>query len=188
MRAIKESTDAELLAPDAAPEAFGAFYRRHLPWILAWLMGKVRDRELAADLAGEVFASALGARAAFDPARGRAEAWLQIIARNVLIDSLRRQQVEDHARQQLRIQALPLSDEDLSRVDALIDAAQQPGPAIRALACLPVDQSEAVLARILEEEEYSDIARRLQCSPAVIRQRVSRGLKQLRTTLEGSSS
>lgn len=58
---------AELLS--GPPESFGLFYERHLPWVLSWLHHKVRDRELAADLAGEVFASALQARERFDGAR-----------------------------------------------------------------------------------------------------------------------
>jgi DNA-directed RNA polymerase specialized sigma24 family protein len=43
----------------------------------------------------------------------------------------------------------------------------------------------AVEARVLEERDYSDIARDLSCSEAVVRQRVSRGLARLRRQLDG---
>ncbi len=53
--------DAELLAAAHAGdgEAFAAFYRRHLAEVLAYLRRETGDRELAADLAAEVFAAVL---------------------------------------------------------------------------------------------------------------------------------
>ncbi len=165
MGCFDDSTDGALLRTDSS-EAFAAFYRRHLPWILRWLVGHLRDRELAADLTGEVFASALRARWSFDPARASAAPWLQTIAHNLLVDSARRGRVEDRARR------------------ALIDQARGVTPATAALDSLPAEQSAAVRARVLEEQDYAEIASRLECSQAVVRQRVSRGLRTMRTTLE----
>jgi RNA polymerase sigma factor (sigma-70 family) len=183
---FESQPDGALLRTDS-PEAFGAFYRRHLPWVLRWLLRRVRDRELAADLAGEVFASALGARGTFREDRASAEPWLQTIARNVLVDSIRRGHVEDRARRELGIASLTLTEEDLSHVDDLIDRTRGVTPAMLALAELPPDQSAAVHARVVDDEDYEDIAARLKCSPAVVRQRVSRGLRALRATLEDSA-
>jgi len=45
---------------------------------------------------------------------------------------------------------------------------------------LSADQAGAVRARILEDRGYPDIAARLRCFEAVVRQRVSRGLSALR--------
>ena len=183
MEGFDRQSDADLLG-SGAPDAFGAFYRRHLPWVLRWLHGHTRDRELAADLAGEVFAAALWARDSFDAGRASAEPWLQGIARNVLVSSLRRGRVEDRARRRLGIASLELTDDDLARVDELIDQARGHLPATSALAGLSPGQTEAVSAHILGEESYEDIARRLECSAAVVRQRVSRGLRAMRATLE----
>lgn len=180
-------SDGDLLR-SAEPEAFAAFYRRHLPWVLSWLLAHVRDRELAADLAGEVFASALRARTTFHARRATAAPWLQAIARNVLVDSLRRGRVEDRARRELGIAPLELTDEDLARVDELVDQARGMTPATLALAELPAAQADAVRARVVEEENYEAIARRLECSPAMVRQRVSRGLRAMRATLEEESA
>jgi RNA polymerase sigma factor (sigma-70 family) len=180
---FERQSDAELLRSES-PDAFGAFYTRHLPWVLRWLHAHVRDRELAADLAGEVFAAALWARESFDAARPSAEPWLQAVARNVLVSSVRRGRVEDRARRRLGIAVLTITEDDLSRVDELIDQARGDRPATLALAGLPADQSEAVRARVVGEEGYEEIALRLECSPAVVRQRVSRGLRAMRTALE----
>ena len=183
MDEFESRPDAELLSA-AEPEAFGAFYRRHLPWVLRYLLGHACDRELAADLAGEVFASALMARERFDNQAESAEPWLQAIARNVLVDSVRRGRVEDRARRKLGIARLAITDDDLARVDELADQARGAAPASAALADLPPAQSDAIHARVLGGEDYDVIARRLNCSPAVVRQRVSRGLRAIRATLE----
>jgi RNA polymerase sigma-70 factor (ECF subfamily) len=45
---------------------------------------------------------------------------------------------------------------------------------------LPVDQREAVSARVLQDRPYDEIAAELQTSSLVVRKRVSRGLAQLR--------
>ncbi|MEJ7786980.1 MAG: RNA polymerase sigma factor [Solirubrobacteraceae bacterium] len=186
MSSFGSQPDAALLRTDS-PEAFGVFYRRHLPWVLGWLLRHVRERELAADLAGEVFASALRRRESFDAAQVSAEPWLQTIARNVLIDSVRRGRVEDRVRRELGIEPLAMTDTDLAEVDNLIDEARGATPATVAFGGLPPEQSAAIRARVLDEEEYADIAARLKCSTAVVRQRVSRGLRAMRATLEEPS-
>jgi RNA polymerase sigma factor (sigma-70 family) len=48
------------------------------------------------------------------------------------------------------------------------------------LSDLPADQREAVRRRVLAEDDYAAIAADLDCSEAVVRQRVSRGLATLR--------
>jgi hypothetical protein len=73
-----ERTDEQLLAAvDAGePEAFGAFYRRHVTALLGYFLRRTRDAELAADLTAETFAAALDGLRRFDPRRGPAVAWL----------------------------------------------------------------------------------------------------------------
>ena len=187
MDRLDRLSDADLLASNDR-DAFAAFYRRHLPWVLHWLGSQVRDREIVADLAGEVFASASRARSRFDRRRAPdAQPWLQTIARNVLIDSLRRGRVEDRARRKLNVPPLALTEDDLARVDELLDLGCGDSRATAALASLPPNQAEAIRARVVEGADYEDIARRLRCSPAVVRQRVSRGLKAMRATLEGNT-
>jgi DNA-directed RNA polymerase specialized sigma24 family protein len=56
--------DAELLA-DPDPEAFGAFYDRHLPAITAYVGRRVRRADLTFDVVAETFARALEHRNAW---------------------------------------------------------------------------------------------------------------------------
>lgn len=181
----RSTTDAELLA-SRDPEAFGQFYRQHLPEVLAWLRGHTRDRELTADLAGEVFARALAARASYDPERGPAAAWLQAMTRNLLVDSIRKGSVADEARRAAGIRELTITDDDLERVDELADQACGRTPGLTALEDLGPLERAAIRARVLDEEPYAAIAERLRCSPLVVRKRVSRGLGSMRSTLKGS--
>ena len=52
---------------------------------------------------------------------------------------------------------------------------------------LPEATRSALIARLLEEQDYGQIAARLQCSEQVVRQRVHRGLKKLRAGLKEES-
>jgi RNA polymerase sigma-70 factor, ECF subfamily len=59
------------------------------------------------------------------------------------------------------------------------------GDVVQLLQRLPADQRAAIEARVLDEQEYEQIAAAAQTSAAVIRKRVSRGLASLRRKLEG---
>jgi len=171
--------DVELLAGDA--EAFGRFYARHEDFVLSVFLRRCGSAELAADLTGETFARALAARRTFDAARGEPRGWLYGIARHVLADSLARGRVEDGTRRELGLQRLALDDEAIARIEQLTGDV-----ALAALNGLPPNQRIAVRGRVLEEAEYEELARVLRCSPSVVRQRVSRGLRALRQRLQES--
>jgi RNA polymerase sigma factor (sigma-70 family) len=173
-------TDEELLAAvEERPEAFGVFYRRHVRPLLGYLVRRTGDAELAADLCAETFAAALDGLHRFDPARGPAVAWLYGIARRLLLHAAQRGVVEDRARRRLGMAPLELTDAALERIEA--EAGEV---ATAALDALPADQREAVRARILDERDYADIARRTRTSEAVVRKRVSRGLAGIRARMK----
>lgn len=178
-------TDEDLLtATRDDPAAFGAFYRRHVDAVLAFFRVRTGDPELAADLMAETFAAALIAAPRFKRRREPAVAWLFTIARRKLIDSWRRGRVEDDARRKLGLEPLELDDGGLARIDALVDESRDPLPLTRLMERLPPDQREALRMRVLDEREYAEIARELRCSEAVVRQRVSRATRALRTMRE----
>ncbi len=79
---------------------------------------------------------------------------------------------------------ITLTDEGLERVEALATAGASAAILHEGLAALPAVQREAVLARVLDEDDYAAIATRADTSESVIRKRVSRGLTGLRQRLE----
>jgi DNA-directed RNA polymerase specialized sigma24 family protein len=80
---------------------------------------------------------------------------------------------------------ITLTDEALERVEALAGADASARVLHEGLAALPADQRDAVLARVLDEQDYAEIATRTRTSESVVRKRVSRGLAGLRARLEG---
>jgi RNA polymerase sigma factor (sigma-70 family) len=175
--------EVRLLADIAGGDgvAFGVIYRRYLSIVVRWCWVQTGDRELAADLSAEVFAAALQSARRYRPEQGPPVAWLLGIARNKLLESRRRGRVESAARRRLGIGPVALADEDLARVEEL---SSLDDTARSLLEELPREQRDAVLARVVEDRSYRELAAALRCSEAVARKRVSRGLHTLRARME----
>jgi RNA polymerase sigma-70 factor (ECF subfamily) len=173
--------EALLTCAADSSDAFAVFYDRSLPKVIAYFRRRVTEPEQAFDLAAETFARVLESVRRYDPDRGLALAWVLRIARNLLIDAERRRAVDDRARLQLRLSRVELSDEDIGEIERLADSGV--AQATNALQRLPSDQRAAVWARIVLEEDYEQLAADLSCSPSVVRQRVSRGLRALRAEM-----
>jgi RNA polymerase sigma factor (sigma-70 family) len=185
-RSTLDDSDDELLRRVVAgdDDAYAVFYRRHLDGVLAFLRRRVAQPELAFDLAAETFAAVI---LAAPDRRGDGEpaAWLYGIARNKLRESLRRGRVEDGARRRLGLEPVDLHDADLSAVEER--AAAGATQLSTMLDELPEATRQALVARVVDEREYAEIAAELACSEQVVRQRVHRGLRALRTKLEESA-
>ncbi len=177
-----DDEQALLIAARSDAHAFAAFYRHFERPVLGFFMRATGRPELAADLTAETFASALESIDSYDPARGRPDNWLFGIARNVLVSSYRRGRVEASARARMGLPRLVLDDHSTETIARLNDGHDD---ASLALAELPGEQQSAIHARVLQERDYAEIASELQCSEAVVRQRVSRGLRTLRARLAG---
>lgn len=173
--------DEELLVlARTQPRAFGTFYRRHVLAVHGYFRRRVFDVETAFDLTAETFAAALRSVPRYEPRPQPARAWLFAIARNTLSEAVRRGRVQDEARRALAMEPVVLDDDDVESLSLLAET-----PTLEALATLPQEQQDALTARHVEGESYAEIAARLTCSESVVRQRVSRGLKTLRTQLGG---
>jgi len=179
-------SDRELLAAARSdPDAFAAFYDRYETPVVGYFMRRTGDPEVAADLTGEVFAAVLGSAHRYRAQAPTAAGWLFTIAHHALAQSLRRGRVEARARRRLGIRdAISFQEEDLERVE---EAASASGWVGELLERLPVEQRDAVRARIVDERSYPDIAGELEISELVVRKRVSRGLSNLRAELENPS-
>jgi RNA polymerase sigma factor (sigma-70 family) len=178
---IGSRSDVDLLRGIAAGDdaAFAVFYRAHVDGIVAFFRRRVESPELAFDLTAETFAAVVVSAESFN-GDAPAIAWLFGIARNKLRESVRSARVEDMARRRLGLEPIVLADTDIERIDSATD-----GEALaRMLAALPDPTRQAIMARHVEELDYAEIATRLACSEQVVRQRVHRGLTQLRARLK----
>jgi RNA polymerase sigma-70 factor, ECF subfamily len=173
------SDEALLTARDAA--SFERFYVRHVDALLGYFARRTHDAELAADLTAETFAAALAGRRRFRPEAGTAGAWLYGIAMKKLADAQRRGYVERRAQRRMGMQRVELTDDDVARIERL--GADETATLL--VAGLPADQREAIVAHVVDERGYGEIASELRTSEAVVRKRVSRGLRTVRQRMGG---
>lgn len=184
MEAFDSLTDGELLIATADdPEAFGAFYRRHVRGVLAFFRRRVASAEVALDLTAETFAAALEGSARYEPRPEPARGWLYGIAWNKLHEAQRRGRAEDSARRALGMAPIVVDDEGIKRIEALAG-----GAALEVLETLPADVRAAVRARVVDGRPYPEIAAELRCSQSVVRKRVSRGVRAMRAKMEAKGN
>jgi RNA polymerase sigma-70 factor (ECF subfamily) len=173
------TSDAALLsAARSDPSAFRDLYDRYAERVHGYFVRRTRDEDAAFDLTAETFAQAWLVRGRFrDEVDGSAAPWLFGIARNVLLMSLRRGQLERRAVARLGV---------AERLDAPYEAAAVAPDegwadgADELLDSLPVSQREAVRLRVVQELAYEQVAVALGTSAAAARVRVHRGLAALR--------
>lgn len=85
-------SDGELIVRVGAGDrdAFEELYRRYARSVLGLALRKLGDRGRSEDAVQEIFASLWRAARSYDPARGPGAPWLYTIARNAIVDGLRR--------------------------------------------------------------------------------------------------
>jgi DNA-directed RNA polymerase specialized sigma24 family protein len=179
LAAPRPRTDAELLrAARSDADAYGELYRRYRERIFGYFLRRTADEHSALELTAETFSRAWVTRERFaDERDGSAAPWLFGIARNVLLMSVRRGELERRVAVKLGVSA---------RLD--LDGGVEPGPewtdgADELLNSLPLSQRDALRLRIVHELEYDQVAAELGTSPATARVRVHRGLAALRARL-----
>ena len=103
------------------PEAFARFYEEHAESLLAYLMRRVWDVDVALDLTAESFAQTYLRRRFRGSTDAEAAGWLYGIARRQLALYFRRSAVEKRALQRLGLQAPRFDDEeDGSKTDEIL--------------------------------------------------------------------
>jgi RNA polymerase sigma factor (sigma-70 family) len=163
----------------------GGLYVRHREELLAFIVRRTSDTEVALDLWAETFAQALASRGRYRGAtEEEAAAWLYGIARRQLARYYRRGSAERRAMRRLGIErpTIDLNTEaEIVRRAGLDDLRQ----AIAAgVAMLPEDAREAIKLRIVDELSYPDLAARLAITEQTARKRVSRGMGTLSRVLD----
>jgi RNA polymerase sigma factor (sigma-70 family) len=186
-RNYESLTDFELLEKvQADGTALGELFNRHAPDLRGWCLRQVGNLELANDLTAETFAQAFRSASKFDSSHPDATVigWLYGIAANLIRYWIRRERARTKARRQLGMDPVR-HIEETADADRRLDATARGPELAAALGNLPRQQREAIWARVVEELPYPEVAARLRCSEQTVRQRVSRGLRELRTQLEG---
>jgi RNA polymerase sigma factor (sigma-70 family) len=168
-----------LVAARVDGEAFGTFYDRNQRRVVSYFYRRTFCAHTAAELTAETFAQAWSSRRRFDQRSGSGRAWLFGIAGNLHRQWLRRGVVRDKARRQLGISTPELTEDDLERIDYLIDTSDLRAGLQDALQHLSPATRDAVLMRVALDLPYEQVAELCGCSIGAARVRVARGLSAL---------
>ncbi len=178
---MAEATSDEILmaAYQAGSQpAFDVLYQRHAGSVYGFLVRRLGDAALAADLYQETFLRVHRARRSYDPKRPF-RAWLFSIVHNLLNDALRKQQRAPH----LEADAEAVNEHTPERVAA----ARESGRALsRGLSALPPDEATVLVLARLEGLSYDEIGAVVGRSPAAVKQLAYRALKRLRAELRAA--
>ncbi len=170
----QRGSDAELTKQfrNGDRDAFASLYRVHSPAVFRFALHMTADHNAAADITQEVFVWLIHHPAEFDPERGRLDAFLCGVARNML-----------RRRTRTERRWLPLDEvaEPLEAEDALRRHAEALDAAVlhRTIAALPERYREAVVLCDLENKTYDEAAAILGCPTGTVRSRLHRGRELL---------
>ncbi len=143
--------------------------------LLRYCYMKLRDRTLAEDITQETFIRFFESKDYHSI--GKEMAYLYTIARNLCIDSFRKQKDELIEDLPAKIQEMP---ESRDKVESIVDRVSIE----QALDRLTADEREAVVLRFSGELSVEDIAKSMNISRFAVRRRILSALEKLRKEME----
>jgi RNA polymerase sigma factor (sigma-70 family) len=173
-------SDEELMLAyaDDDMEAFELLYRRHRERLFGFLLSRLKNRSEAEEVFQAVFAKLHQGRRSY-----RREVpflpWIFTIARNAMIDHLRRQQRQQH---------VILSEEAVAAGVAPAREDVPIGAAIAELSSLSPAQRQVLELRFNQGLSFQEIAEELELSAGNARQLVSRAIARLRRLMGGKEA
>jgi RNA polymerase sigma-70 factor, ECF subfamily len=175
-----DPSDAELLARvgERDREAFEVLYGRYVRSVFGLALRRLGDRGHAEDAVQEAFAAIWRSASTYRPERGAAGGWLYTVARNAIVDRLRRNG--------------PAADAELPEL-----ASHEPGPdrqaedsdvawrVHRALEELQPLEREVIELAYWSGMSQSEVAKYLHLPLGTVKTRTRSGLARLASVLEG---
>jgi RNA polymerase sigma-70 factor (ECF subfamily) len=173
-----EDDVATMRASVTEPEQFEAIFDRHHGPIWAYLARK-GGRELAEELASEVFLTAFAQRERYDPGRGSVRSWLYGIASHKARTRFRGQARATRALARLAARQRT-SSAPYDRVDDALANKDQLDRVRQALAQLSNADQEVLVLFAWEHLAYDEIAAALGVEVGTVRSRLARARARLR--------
>lgn len=161
-------------------DAIGELYDGHHEQIFRYVWSRVRHKEVAEDLTGEIFTRMVSHLPNYQPQQAPFRAWLYQIARNLIVD---------HFRRNGNPTAVPLHRVDLattkSNPDTFVDRHLSLQKVQAALERIDAEQRDVILMRFVLGLSLQEVADTLGKSVGAVKSIQHRGLKTLRATLKG---
>lgn len=175
MRALDVDTDERILieAAQQDPSRFAELYESHFHRVYAFIVRRVRDRDVAEDLTSEVFHRALANLGRFEWRGVPFAAWLLRIAANAIADRWERTEREPEATEQLEEPGFDSEVECRAMLSQLVES-------------LPPDQRHVIVRRFVDERSVREIAQELGRSEGAVKQLQFRALENLRARMRST--
>jgi len=158
-------------------EAYAQLFAHFAPRLKAYLMRAGAGSGAAEDFAQEALLTVWRKAELYDPARAAASAWVFTIARNLRIDTLRR---DRSAVPKIDLSQLP--DDPLQPDDIMVDQ-DRVGRVRKALETLSQEQASVVQLSFFHDKAHSEIARELGLPLGTVKSRLRLAMLRLRDTL-----
>jgi RNA polymerase sigma-70 factor (ECF subfamily) len=180
-KTMPDADPAELIVAIAARQdraAFAELFGFYAPRIKTFLMRRGTSADVAEDLAQEALLTVWRKAAYFDPARASASAWVFAVARNLRIDTARRQQ-----RARLYAEHENFEQEDPEQPDEILSSAERNDRVRSAMTQLPEEQVRVVQLSFFEGRAHGEIANLLGIPLGTVKSRLRLAVARLREKL-----
>lgn len=163
-------------------EAFESLFRYYGPRVRAYMAKLARDGQAAEELMQETMLAVWNKAHQFDPARGNVSSWIFTIARNLRIDSYRKDK-----RPTFDPSDPAFVPDDVPPADVEFEGRQQADRLHRAMETLPSEQLELLKLAFFNEESHSTIAAKLGLPMGTVKSRIRLAFAKLRAALEDNT-
>lgn len=172
-------TEPEVLGAhfrDGTADAVRLVYEEYSSMVYSIALRTLRNTADAEDVTQQVFVNAWRSRTRFDPGRAPIGAWLAGITRNAVADALRRRARDRADLNEAEDAAGP------DRTDEIVDQVV----VAQALTDLGPPQQDVLELAFYERLTHTEIAARMDLPLGTVKSHITRGLRRLRTRMEGS--
>jgi RNA polymerase sigma-70 factor (ECF subfamily) len=160
------------------PSRFAELYERHFEQVYAFVIRRVRDRDVAEDLTAETFHKALANLGTYESRGAPFGAWLIRIAANAVVDRSTRA-----AREIVDSDSLPDA-----AVAPDVDRFDEHARLFRFVDALPADQHSVIVERFVEQRSIRETAERLGKTEGAVKQLQFRAVETLRRRMEAGDA
>lgn len=159
-------------------DAFAALFDHFAPKLKGYYRKGGLEPMLAEDLVQETMLSVWRHAAKFSPAMGSPSTWIFTIARNVLIDHVRRQKSRQGNLDDPTMQPPPIE-----AADDLLDAQQRYTSLKASLAKLPDEQAKIIKMAFFDHKAHSEIATETGLPLGTVKSRIRLAMQRLKADL-----
>lgn len=166
------------VAKDRDKEAFANLFAHYAPRIKSYLMRQGADNASAEELSQEAMLSVWRKADRFDPAKASAGTWIFTVARNLRIDSLRKER-----RPNFDPNDPAFVPEPEAQPDSVVEIGETQTQVKAAIAELPVEQAQVIRLSFYQDKPHGEIAEELNLPLGTVKSRLRLAMRRVRTAL-----